>query len=78
MEIHDEYTGQVYYVSPEEEPVVEQLRQRGATTPEIVEALSLPIPAAPPEETVGYFPSADGSAVPVSEIAELSEEEEVE
>ena len=78
MEIHDEYTGIVYYVPPEEETIVLQLQQRGATTPEIVEALSLPTPQPDPMEVTGYVPSADGGVIPIDEVAELHEPEDPE
>ena len=74
MEIYDEYTQTIYLVPPEEETLVIQLQQYGATTPEIVEALSIPAPEAAPPEVVGYLPSADGFVVPIEEIPELREE----
>jgi hypothetical protein len=75
MEIHDEYTGIVYYVSPEEEPLVERMTLAGATTPEIVEALSLPTPQPDPEKAHGYLPATDGGVIPIEEVPELHDEE---
>lgn len=75
MEILDEYTGITYYVRPEEETVVLQMQQRHATTPEIVEALSLPSPEEPPEEAIGYLPASDGGVIAVSEVPELHDDE---
>jgi len=71
MEIFDEYSGQLYVVPPEEEVVVLQLQARGATVPEIVDALMLPAPEAEPERAHGYLPSADGFVVSTDEVPEL-------
>ena len=73
MEIYDEYTGQVYLVPPEEEPMLMQLQARGATVPEIVDALALPTPEAEPEKAHGYLPANDGFVIPVEEVSELNE-----
>ena len=71
-EIYDEYTGNVYQVPPEEEPMLEQLQRRGATVPEIVDALALPSPEAEPEKAHGYLPAADGFVIPTDEVPELN------
>ena len=73
MQIVDEYSGAVYFVPPEEETIVAQLQLRGATTPEIVEALSLPTPEAGPEESHAYLPATDGGVIDVREVPELNE-----
>jgi hypothetical protein len=74
MEIFDEYSGTLYPVPPEEELVVLQLQARGATVPEIVDALMLPAPEAEPEKAHGYVPSNDGFVVSVDEVEELGSE----
>lgn len=71
MELFDEYTGVTYTVPPEQEFVVLQLQARHATVPEIVDALSLPTPAAEPETAHGYLPATDGTVIPVEEVPEL-------
>ena len=72
-EIYDEYTGQIYLVPPEEEPMLIQLQKRGATVPEIVDALALPTPEADPEKAHGYLPSSDGFVIPIEEVPDLNE-----
>jgi hypothetical protein len=67
MEIFDEYAGQLYVVSPEEEVMVQQLQARGATVPEIVDALMLPAPEAEPEKVHAYVPASDGTAMSIEE-----------
>lgn len=75
MEIYDEYTGVTYAVPPEEELLVSQMIERGATTPEIVDVLQLPRPEATEDEPVfAFFPAVDGGVVSVDEIPELNEE----
>jgi len=73
MEIFDEYSGQLYVVPPEEEVMVQQLQARGATVPEIVDALMLPAPEAEPERAHGYLPSTDGTVIPTEEVEELND-----
>ena len=72
IQIYDEYTGNVYTVSPEEEPMYLQLQAMGATVPEIVDALSLPTPEPEEEKAHGYLPSEDGFVVPVEDVPELT------
>lgn len=74
IEIYDEYSGQIFVVPPEEEPLVQQLQARGATVPEIVDALALPTPEAEPEMNHGYLPANDGTAISIEEVPELNEE----
>lgn len=74
MEIFDEYTGQVYHVPPEEEFMVLQLQQRGATVPEIVDALLLPAPEPEEEKVHAYVPASDGTAMPIEDVPELTED----
>lgn len=74
-EIYDEYTGNIYTVPPEEEPMLMQLQRMGATVPEIVDALSLPTPEAEPEKAHGFLPAAEpGVMIPVEDVSELNEE----
>lgn len=67
MEIFDEYSGQLYHVPPEEETMVLQLQARGATVPEIVDALMLPTPEAEEEQVHAYVPASDGTAMSIEE-----------
>jgi hypothetical protein len=73
MEIFDEYSGQIYRVPPEEEAVVLQLQARGATVPEIIDALMLPAPEPEEERVHAYVPANDGTAMPIEEVPELNE-----
>jgi hypothetical protein len=72
MEIYDEYSGQLYVVPPEEEVVVLQLQARGATVPEIVDALMLPAPEPEEEKAHGYLPAADGFVISTEEVPDLN------
>ena len=67
VEIFDEYTGRLFVVPPEEEVVVIQLQARGATVPEIVDALMLPVPEAGEERVHAYVPASDGTAMTIEE-----------
>jgi len=73
-EIYDEYTGNTYAVPPEEETMLAQLQARGATVPEIVDALALPTPEAGPERAHGFLPAAEpGVMIPVEDVSELND-----